>query len=115
MAKIKFKLWRTGETLCFQVLDMDERFRNADAWTSEKTKVRICSAAWPEIDFKDGDRDVYLWGSEVDNDHDVYRMEFDSVAEAIRAQADIIAALEDWAENWTNFESDGGEHEVFEF
>lgn len=98
--KIKFKLVKFERALVFQVLEMDERFRNKheDGSINFKSKksLNIISLDGPAI-FEDR---IYLRGRFDMFDFDVGHMPFESNTKRDEYYNQVLEALKDWAENW---------------
>jgi hypothetical protein len=103
--KIKFRAEVWKETLLFQVLEMDEKFRKRGNTFSikedDRTFNKVSSAAYPVI--RPDSKTVYLWGElqECDTKHTSYT--FVSETQAQIARLDLIYILKQWSKNWKGF------------
>lgn len=119
MTKIKFKLLKFEKALVFQVLEMDERFRNQNSLKEFKSKnIDIFSAAGPNINSTKNA--IFLRGSNKDNDLKITTELFKSNSDRDKHFDKIIAALQDWAENWEGFKEpepviNANDNDVYEF
>ncbi len=95
--KIKFRLEKWEKALVFQVLEMDERFKNT-TWEA-KNGLDIVSMLCPDVT----ERGLWLRGGSKDSDIRVASQLFVSDAERDARYDTIIAALKDWALNWPGF------------
>lgn len=100
--KTKCKLKIKGNTLEFQILEMDERFRSelATGFNSFKSENewRIISLINPVLN--PGKKEIHLRGIDRRKDYNEVLWILNSEQEAKQAKAEIIEALKDWAKNW---------------
>jgi len=106
MSKIKYSLVKFEKALAFQVLEMDERFRNFNNPISFGGGGDLCvlSTNFPDI-ISESER-VYLRGNIQKKD---FTVSVDYFADNIRRDEmanRIHKAIKNWAENWPGFKDD---------
>lgn len=101
-SKIKFRLEVWENSVVFQVLEMDERFRNYANSFNAKNKINIYSFHWVEI----SETCIYLRGEKKDGDFDVCKLSFENAKDAEEFANKILVALKDWSENWEGFKDE---------
>jgi hypothetical protein len=111
--KITFRLEKWERALIFQVLYMDERFRNARNGFSKTFTSRIGfqirSVIGPEFTREDTPGGavsgwIDLWGYQSEDDLRVRTIHFASNAERDAYYASAFLALRDWAHKWPGFQ-----------
>lgn len=100
-SKIKFKLFNWRNRVCFQVMEMDERFRanTSDGLQFSTDNFTICSKSYPEL----LSNEIYLHGQDRSEDCFKVFYDFPYEGDAIEYIKKAKAALKDWAENWEGF------------
>lgn len=109
--KIKFYLRQFGCSVVFAVLEMDERFRkdgkkNHLFQSSKGLSIRSTDA--PDL-FHHA---IYLRGRDKSKDNESTTIQLDTPEEAAEYKAKVIAALEDWADNWEGWEDNQSEQVI---
>lgn len=94
--KIKYYLIPMEKAVVFQIIWMDERFRNTKSTFTSVNKLTIKSANYLEL-YKDG---VYLLGTENEKDDPISIEYFDDNEERDAYISRVHSALEDWGKNW---------------
>jgi len=117
MKKIKFRIERWGNSIVFQVLEMDERFRSNDGKNNyfvHPNGITIASIWGPELD----DRYVHLWGNGEEEDNKVVVRVCDTEEEAVEYKRKVVVALKSFAKHWAGWEDDSDKIEdktIYEF
>jgi hypothetical protein len=101
MSNIKFRLEKWENNLVFQILEMNEKWRNSFEFQNNKNTIfkRVESVSEPQLI-----RDiVYLRGSDLDLDFVVSSMYFPSKEECDTAYNEIISLLKEASDHWDKY------------
>lgn len=103
--KYRLEIWET--TVVFQVLEMDERFRE-QSYISTKGNLAIMSSVAPSLDYET----AWLRGYAKKLDNSVALLRFDTPLEAGDYYCRVHESLKNWAENWEGFQKEKPEPEL---
>ena len=112
--KGKFRIEKIGDIqILFQVLEMDERFRRGEGGSDCqsfycKNGLFVTSAGAPELKKPT----IYLRGSDKKADYCAHLLSYSSLSERDEFFNKIIAALNDWANNWPGWGEEKGDEQV---
>lgn len=94
MNQLKFKLWVEGNAVNFQMLEMPEELRGKGLLFRADNGWEVGSMSYPDI----CDGFIILHGTNTDKDKRLCTLECPSTPAALRMMANILEALQEFAE-----------------
>jgi len=110
--KIKYIVTIKGLKLGFQVLEMDERFRNEveGGRVSFLSKNNLLIESYQEPQLRENT--IYLRGSYRKCDNEICDRVFSNHKTMLEFISNLEIAIDDWAENWEGFQDKEKEKEI---